>query len=386
LDPHDAPFPDAEIARSRALAGRIRAAIDAAGGWIGFDRYMAMVLYEPGLGYYAGGGAKFGAAGDFVTAPEISPLFGRTLARQVAQVLAGLPGDVLELGPGTGRLAADLLAELEALGTLPQRYRLLDLSAELRERQRATLEARVPHLMARVEWLDRLPGRFTGVVVANEVLDAVPVNLVAWLGDGPVERGVTRAGEAFEWADRPIASGALEAAAAAIDPPPPAPYVSEFGLQARALAATLAGMLEAGVLLFVDYGFGRGEYYHPQRATGTLMCHSRHFAHDDPFRLPGLQDITAHVDFTAIAEACVDAGAELLGYTTQARFLVNCGITALLEAADPSHAAGYLPLAAQAQRLLSPAEMGELFKVMAVGRGFQEPPLGFPVGGLSRLL
>ena len=386
MNSHDAPISDPDAARSRALTERIRAVISEAGGWIGFDRYMDMALFEPGLGYYAGRSAKFGAAGDFVTAPEISPLFGRTLARQVAQVLSSLHGDILELGPGTGKLAADLLAELEALGALPRRYQLLDLSAELRGRQRATLESRVPHLVPRVEWLDRLPQNFTGVMVANEVLDAVPVQLVAWRGNALLERGVAMAGETFAWAERPLAPGPLKEAAMALDPQPPVPYVSEFGMRARALVATLAGTLEAGVLLLIDYGFGRDEYYHPQRAAGTLMCHSRHRAHDDPFRLPGLQDITAHVDFTAVAEAAVDAGARLLGYTTQARFLVNCGITTLLEAVDPARPAGYLPLAAQAQRLLSPSEMGELFKVMALGRGFHEPPLGFPTGDLSRLL
>lgn len=386
MKPHDAPIPDAELARSRALTQRIRAAVAEAGGWMGFDRYMDMALYEPGLGYYASGAAKFGSAGDFFTAPEISPLFGRCLARQVGQVLAGLPGEVLELGPGTGRLAADLLLVLEADGILPRRYLLLELSAHLRARQRATLLEHVPHLMDRVQWLDRLPDAITGVVLANEVLDAVPVHLVAWHEEGPRERGVTLAGGDFAWDDRPLASDPLRAAVAALDPLPPAPYVSEMGLRARALVASLAARLARGLLLFVDYGFGRAEYYHPQRSAGTLMCHRRQRAHSDPFHLPGLNDITAHVDFTAMAEAAVDAGAELLGYTTQARFLVNCGITGLLEAADPARAAGYLPLAAQAQRLLSPAEMGELFKVLALGRGLRSPLLGTSAGDLSRLL
>lgn len=386
MNPHDAPVSEAELARARLLSGRIRDAIEAAGGWIGFDRFMAMALHEPGLGYYSGASAKFGAAGDFVTAPEISPLFGRTLARQASQVLGSLEGDVLELGPGTGRLAADLLAGLEAAGRLPRRYLLLDLSADLRARQLATLEAQVPHLMDRVRWIDCLPDLIEGVVVANEVLDAVPVHLVAWSPEAARERGVTATHEGFSWEDRPIAAAGLRDAVAELNPPPPAPYVSEFGLQARALVATLAARLERGVMLFVDYGFGRREYYHPQRAAGTLMCHSRHRAHHDPFHLPGLQDITAHVDFTAVAEAAVEAGATLLGYTTQARFLVNCGITSLLEAADPARAAGYLPLAAQAQRLLSPAEMGELFKVMALGRGFPARLTGFAAGDLSRLL
>lgn len=386
LKPHDAPIADAELARSQALQGRIRAAVVEAGGWLGFDRYMDMALYEPGLGYYASAGAKFGSAGDFVTAPEISPLFGQCLARQLGEVLAAHPGEVLELGPGSGRLAADLLLALDAQGTLPRRYLLLELSARLRARQRDALCARVPHLMDRVQWLDRLPDTITGVVLANEVLDAVPVHLVAWHEDGAHERGVAMAGEGFAWEDRPIAFAPLSNAVAALHPPPPAPYVSEVALRARALVASLAERLSLGLLLFVDYGFGRAEFYHPQRSTGTLMCHHRHRAHADPFHLPGLCDITAHVDFTAMAEAAVDAGADLLGYTTQGRFLVNCGITSLLEAADPAHAAGYLPLAAQAQRLLSPAEMGELFKVLALGRGMRRPLSGTGAGDLSRLL
>jgi SAM-dependent MidA family methyltransferase len=386
LKPHDDPISAAMLDRSRSLTLRLRAAVDEAGGWMGFDRYMDLALYTPGLGYYASDSAKFGRAGDFVTAPEISPLFGRCLARPVGEVLAAHPGEVLELGPGTGRLAADLLQALDAQGTLPRRYQMLELSAYLRARQHATLQAAVPHLLDRVQWLDHLPETITGVVLANEVLDAMPVHLVTWLPEGPRERGVVPSGEGFAWQDRPIAGADLRAAVAALHPPPPAPYVSEVALRARALVAALAARLAQGVLLFVDYGFGRAEYYHPQRAAGTLMCHHRHRAHPDPFHLPGLTDITAHVDFTAMAEAAVEAGATLLGYTTQARFLVNCGITALLEAADPGRAAGYLPLAAQAQRLLSPAEMGELFKVLALGRGAPAPLSGFAAGDLSRLL
>jgi len=383
VPPDPAPGPDA-LAHSAELSRRIAARIDASGGWIGFDQFMDMALYEPGLGYYSGGATKFGAAGDFVTAPEISPLFGRTLARQVAQVLAATRGDVLELGPGSGRLAVDLLLELDEMGWLPRRYLMLELSGELRARQRERLGVDAPHLLDRVVWLDALPDAIEGVVIANEVLDAVPVNLVAWRESGIFERGVTRSGPAFQWAERPIADGVLAEAARAVPANPP--FVSEIGLRAHALVASIARRLTQGVFLIADYGFGSAEFHHPQRSNGTLMCHYRHRAHDDPFFLPGLQDITAHVDFTSVVEAAVDGGLSVLGYTTQARFLINCGITELLEAENPAAAAHYLPIVSQAHRLLSPAEMGELFKVLALGQRFDEPLRGFPIGDLSRLL
>jgi len=381
--PDLAPGPDA-AAHSDALARRIGQRIDDSGGWIGFDQYMDMALYEPGLGYYSGGALKFGAAGDFVTAPEISPLFGRTLARQIAQALAATRGDVLELGPGSGRLAVDVLLELDELGWLPRRYLMLELSGELRARQQQRLAAEAPHLLERVVWLDVLPESVEGVVIANEVLDAVPVNVVAWRENGIFERGVARAGTGFAWSERPIAPGALAEVARALPVDPP--FVSEIGMRAHALVGSLARRLDFGVLLLIDYGFGATEFHHPQRSNGTLMCHYRHRAHDDPFFRPGLQDITAHVDFTSVAEAGVEGGLELLGYTTQARFLINCGITELLAAEYPEAPGHYLPIASQAHRLLSPAEMGELFKVLALGRRVDEPLRGFPIGDLSRLL
>jgi SAM-dependent MidA family methyltransferase len=384
-DPVLQDAPESEAAgRSAALAERIVEAIGREQGWIPFDRFMRMALYEPGLGYYSSDARKFGPGGDFVTAPEMTSLFGRALARQVAQVLRRAGGDILELGPGTGRLAVDLLRELERLGALPRTYSMLELSAGLRGRQRLRLASEMPHMADRVRWLDRLPEAFTGVIVANEVLDAVPVHLVAWTGGGVRERGVTWSGERFAWEDRPIASPLLRQAASEIDVNPP--YVSEIGLEARALVATLGHRLQRGVVLLVDYGFGRAEYYHPQRSRGTLMCHHRHRSHDEPLVLPGLQDITAHVDFTAVAEAGVDAGLSLLGYTCQGRFLIDCGLLDLVAEVSPQDAGRYLPLASQVNRLTSPAEMGELFKVMALGRRFDEPLCGFASGGLSRLL
>jgi SAM-dependent MidA family methyltransferase len=376
-----APSDDA-LAHSRALAALIADDVRAAGGWISFARYMELALYAPGLGYYAAGSTKLGGAGDFVTAPELSALFSTTLARQIAEILAVAGAEVLELGAGTGRMAADLLRALERLDSLPDRYAILEPSPQLRERQRQRLDALPEPLRRRVHWVERPPQSLAGVVVANEVLDALPVHLVAW--DREIrERGVVCAGDGFAFQDRPLASEALLAAARRIDMP--AGYLSEIALAAPALVGELARSLRAGVLLFIDYGFGASEYYHPQRVHGTLMCHYRHRAHDDPFFLPGLQDITAHVDFSALVRAGSAAGLALAGYTTQAHFLVNLGITDLL-ARSAANELEYAKRAAEAQRLLSPAEMGELFKVIALSRGGLPPLVGFARGDLSRLL
>jgi len=372
---------DAARAHSVALAQTIREEIDRSGGWIDFARYMTLALYAPGLGYYAAGSHKLGEAGDFVTAPELSPLFSTTLARQMAEVLQSTGGDILELGAGTGRMAADILVALDELGDLPQRYRILEVSSDLRARQRTYLTALPARLAARVEWLDALPDDLRGVVVANEVLDALPVHLIAWRQNGVFERGVSHGEAGFVYADRPLESAALRARVERLDLA--APYVSEVSMAAPALVHDLAQRLRHGVLLLIDYGFGSSEYYHLQRRTGTLMCHYRHRAHDDPFFLPGLQDITAHVDFTAVAEAGVAGGAALLGYTNQAGFLINRGITDLL--ARRAQADRYYVQVANVQKLLSPAEMGELFKVLALGRGIDRLA-GFSRGDLSRLL
>ena len=379
------PEPTADARdHSKRLVQHIRDQIGANGGWIAFARYMELALYAPGLGYYMAGARKLGREGDFVTAPEISPLFGETLARQVAQVLDSDLEEILEIGAGTGALAAALLTELERLGRLPKRYLILELSADLRERSRDTIAARASHLMERVAWLNRLPPSFSGVVLGNEVLDAMPVHIVRVTESGIEESGVeTVDGGAFRWSWRPAAGELLEAARELELPPG---YTTEIGLVARGFVRSLAEALERGVAMFIDYGFPRHEYFHPQRATGTLMCHYRHHAHDDPFFLPGLQDITSHVDFSAIADAGVDCAMALLGYTTQAQFLINCGITDVLSRVPAEDAARYLPLANQANRLLSPAEMGELFKVIAFGKGFDAPLVGFQSGDRSHTL
>ena len=381
-----APSPEAS-AHSQSLIAAIKREIDAGGGSISFARYMEMALYLPGLGYYSAGARKFGAAGDFVTAPEMTAFFGRALARQVAQVIAVSAPRVMEVGAGSGRLAADLLLELERLGVLPEHYDILDISADLRERQQATLATAAPHLLDRVRWVDRLPDTFSGALIANELLDAMPAHIVAWREDGIFERCVGFDPEAgFTWNERP-ATGALLAAAEEIGKQcslPPG-YESEIALAARAWAAEWGHRLQRGALILIDYGFPRREFYHQQRGRGTLMCHYRHHAHPDPFYLPGLQDVTVHVDFTAIIAAADAAGLDLLGYASQGQFLLNCGILDLL-ATLPTDTPDYIRATSSINKLLLPHEMGELFKVIAIGRGIEAPLLGFSCGDQSRRL
>jgi SAM-dependent MidA family methyltransferase len=389
--PASLPQPDADAARhSSILAETIRRDIAAhydretRGGWIPFSRFMELALYAPGLGYYAAGARKFGAAGDFITAPELSPLFGRTLAKQVAEIMADSAPHILELGAGSGRLAADMLAELERLGCLPDSYAILEVSADLRARQQDFIRGRLPHLLGRVRWLESLPERCSGTIIANEVLDALPVHLLHWRDSTITERGVAAGEHGFTWQERAVSDAELLHAAQRIAVPDD--YVSEICPAARGLVNSLAQCLERGAMLFIDYGFGAREYYHPQRRSGTLMCHYRHQAHDDPFFLPGLQDITAHVNFTDIAECGIDAGLELLGYTSQAFFLINCGITDLIRDTPPENLRDYLPLSAQLQKLTSPAEMGELFKVIGLGKKMTNPLSGFSGGDMTRML
>lgn len=392
------PLPD-EAARqhSHLLQQSIADRIAAAGGWISFAQYMELALYAPGKGYYSSGAAKLGESGDFVTAPEISPLFGRTLARQAAQVLRlteGADAGILEFGAGTGRLALDILLELEKLGSLPAQYLLLEVSADLQQRQQALFARHAPHLLPRIRWLDRLPDRFSGLILANEVLDAMPVHLVTWRDSGLYERGVVWHAGALAWEERALENAGLLDIAGRLRMQNTFAdgYTSEISLAVRGFMQSLSGILEQGAILIIDYGFGESEYYHPQRDGGTLMCHYRHHAHTDPFYLPGLQDITAHVDFSAVSAVAgmvpgtARAGLDLLGYTTQARFLINGGITDLLLQTPVEDAVRYLSLTNQLQKLVSPAEMGELFKVIAFGKGIPEPLTGFSGGDMSRLL
>ncbi|KAF0163050.1 MAG: hypothetical protein FD157_3396 [Rhodocyclaceae bacterium] len=394
LQQAELPEPSADAqAASAALTRLIVAEIAAAGGWISFARYMELALYAPGLGYYSGGSRKFGVEGDFLTAPELTPLFGRALARQVAQVLAASGPLVIEAGAGSGRLAADLLPALAALDCAPERYQILELSGELRARQQATLAEQAPEFFDRVEWLDELPQRFSGCLIGNEVLDAMPTHALRWSDEssqpGVLERGVGLADGRLVFAERP-ASGALLAAAHALAVQ--APYRGEISLAARSWVSELARRLEHGAMLLIDYGLARHELYHAQRDGSTLRCHYRHRVHDDPLWFPGLSDITSHVDFTAVAEAGFDAGLEVLGYISQANFLINCGVGDLLQegkamrndsqevGADATADVADLRARGAVNVLISPNEMGELFKVIALGRGVPTPLLGFSRG------
>jgi SAM-dependent MidA family methyltransferase len=365
------PEPDAAArSRSRRLRQRICQRIAQAGGWLGFADYMQMALYEPGLGYYDAGGSKFGPQGDFVTAPEISPLFAQAIAEQLAQAFDQVPAQVLEFGAGTGALAQELIADLGRRGCALQQYFILEVSADLRARQQQRL-AGLP-----VTWLERLPQAFEGVVIANEVLDVLPVRLFVRGRDAVYERGVRCEGESLRLEARVADAGLAQQVAAieALVGPLPQGYGSELCPLAPAWIAALGASLQRGLVLLLDYGFPRREYYHPQRAMGTLMCHYRQRAHADPLWLPGLNDITAHVDFSACAQAAGAAGLEVLGYTSQAHFLMNCGILERLASQPEPAQVGAV------QRLLSEAEMGELVKVLALGRGLPVQPLGFTRG------
>lgn len=381
------PPSETALAHSQQLQQLIAHEIKQAGGWIPFSRFMELSLYAPALGYYTAGARKFGAAGDFITAPEMTPLFGQALAQQVAQIMSASAQELLEIGAGSGRLAADLLLALEKMGNLPAHYQILDLSADLRQRQRETIAAAAPHLLERVSWLDYLPENFSGAVIANELLDAMPADLVCWHADGIMIRGVTvnETGD-FTWAERPATGSLLQVAQQLADECrlPPG-FESEISLAVRAWCSEWGHRLKQGALLLLDYGFPRHEYYHLQRGRGTLMCHYRHHAHPDPFYLPGLQDITVHVDFTAVIEATHPAGFSLLGYASQGPFLIDCGILERL-AEIPGDTPDYIRASGAVGKLLMPHEMGELFKVIALGRNIEIPLCGFSTSDRSERL
>ena len=462
---HNLPIPSTDAqAQSLQLANRIQQKIVESGAWISFADFMHMALYTPGLGYYSGGATKFGQGGDFVTAPEISPLYAKTLARQVAQIMLETQGNILELGAGTGKLAADLLLELQALKALPNQYLILEVSDHLRQIQCETLQKKLPDdLFKRVVWLDALPPSpqpsptrgegvsgsggfarqrsltrgegvkcggiqakiispqpsptmgegaaapqladtspsplegegwgegsegFNGLILANEVLDAIPVHLIVNTVQGLHERGVSfqkKSDKEFDfiWQDKPLQKGRLhdEVSSYAL----PINYMTEFCPAATGLVRSLGECLQTGVILMIDYGFGAAEYYHPQRNQGTLMCHYQHYAHSNPLINIGLQDITAHVNFTPIAQAGQAHGIRLAGYVNQAQFLINCGILTILQQFSPQDS-NYIKLAAAAQKLLSPAEMGELFKVIAFSKDFDEELIGFKSGDKTHTL
>ncbi|MBL1433069.1 MAG: SAM-dependent methyltransferase [Gammaproteobacteria bacterium] len=380
--PADWPQPSAEaVLHSRGLCAYIKSDIDKHGGVIDFARYMQHALYAPGLGYYTAGANKFGAAGDFITAPEISPLFGRCVARQCQQALLEIPeGAILEVGAGSGKLARDVLLELSDVDCLPSRYFILESSADLRQRQQILLADSVPDYFSQIEWLDALPSSpFSGVVIANELLDALPVNRVINGVEEFKELGVSCQNGQFHYTELPeetVAAEVLKQRIASLliefDPS----YTAEICLAMDGWLASLAACLEQALVLLIDYGSARQEYYHPQRLQGSLRCHYRHRAHDNPFVYPGLQDITAHVDFTAVAEAAINNQLEVLGYSTQAYFLMSCGLTGMVDIATANDIEG-IEMAQQVRRLTMPGEMGETFKVIALGRDLYIDPIGF---------
>jgi SAM-dependent MidA family methyltransferase len=372
--------------------------IAAAGGWISFERYMDLALYEPGLGYYSAGARKLGAGGDFTTAPEISSLFGSCVAKQCAEVLSAVrEGSILEVGAGSGRLAVDILSRLESLAQLPARYLILEVSADLKERQRTLLHAALPHLRDRVIWLDALPEPFDGVILANEVLDALPVTRFRWDGTVFEELGVTFRDGAFSSAARTadpamtdrckaLMANAMLSAGERQRTSVLGGYVSEYCPRLPSWARGIARSLRTGAVLWFDYGLPRGQYYLAERRDGTLLCHFRHRVHYDPFRYPGLSDITAWVDFTTVAEAAAAAGCELAGFTTQAYFLAGMHIDAEMRAFAGGDANRFARLANQARQLMLPGEMGERFKAMAWLRGLDLGLSGFALQDLRHTL
>jgi SAM-dependent MidA family methyltransferase len=383
------PAPDAaQRQHSAAVSAALRQRLAERGGWIGFDEYLELVLYAPGLGYYSAGAAKLGAAGDFITAPELSPLFGGCIARYCVPWLRS-GADLLELGAGTGALAETLLLRLGTLGALPRRYYILEISADLRARQRERLRALPPELYARLHWLEALPQRtLNGVILANEVADALPFQCFSVSARGCAERGVALDAQGEPaWAARP-AVGALCAELERIRALLPQAFVpgyqGELCLRQGPWLAGLAAALASGCVLLFDYGLGRSELYHPQRDAGTLRCHYRHRAHGNPFLYPGLQDITAWVDFSRLAEAASAAGLEVAGYCTQAAFLLGAGIEA--ELALERDTLARARRASEARQLLLPGEMGETFKAMLLTRGAEAGGAAFAPQDLRRLL
>jgi len=379
-----------EAAHSSRVAERVREEIGAHRGWIGFARYMQLVLYEPGLGYYSAGARKLGPSGDFITAPEVAPVFARCLANQCAEVLRALGGgDVLEFGAGSGALAATLLDELERLGALPQRYFILDVSADLRERQRATLAEKAPTLASRVTWLDELPASFRGVMLANEVLDAMPVERFVIRGGDVSALGVTwqlgrlDASEARASTEMRDAVREIEGELGA---PLPNGFGSEVNLGLDGWLRAVLDSLEQGVAILIDYGLPRRELYAAERRDGTLLCHFRHRYHDDPFLYPGMQDIGAWVDFTAVATAAQQHGAEVAGYTTQSHFLIGTGIARFVADVAELDLVQRVNLSRQAMLLTLPGEMGERFKVIALAKRYDAPLCGFSTRDLRHKL
>ena len=379
------PIPEKEgLLQSEKLTAHVKNLINEKGGAIGFDEYMSAVLYEPGLGYYSAGSRKFGAEGDFVTAPEISSLFSQCLAYQCAQVLSELgSGSILELGAGTGVMARDLLLELEKLDLLPENYFILEVSADLKQRQQQLLKQSIPHLFERISWLDSLPETsFNGLILANEILDALTVKRFKKTSDSFKEMKVACDGDTFGWIEGAADEQLLKVITQLESELPetlPEEYVSEININTKQWVSGLEAVLKSGVILFIDYGYSKQEYYHPARNDGTLLCHYRHHVHADPFYYPGLQDITASVNFTDVAESAHSLGLHVSGYTNQAYFLFGCGLEKILGDIAALDTKSHTEVTQQVKKLTMPEEMGERFKVIALAKDFNQGLIGFSI-------
>jgi SAM-dependent MidA family methyltransferase len=368
------------LEHSEQLTDFIRQEILLSNGMLSFARFMELALYAPGLGYYVAGQHKLGKHGDFITAPHISPLFAQSIARQCQQVLNHIPqGSILEIGAGSGIFAKDLLLALEKLNTLPVHYFILEVSADLRERQRQLFLEKIPHLLERIQWLERLPSTpIHGIILANEVMDALPVHLFKLDEDGIKEQCVVWQDNQFVWKDRP-ADSVLEQEVKQLSQEMnfPLPYQSEIHLFLSGWIRSIVSALQSGIILLLDYGYGRAEYYHADRCMGTLMCYFQHRKHDNPLTLVGLQDITAHVDFTRLLESIDPNDCALAGFTTQAHFLLSCGLLSIAEEEKVTDPLQQYQNAQAIKQLILPAEMGELIKVIAFQKHFEIPLLGF---------
>lgn len=373
----DLPIPTAQnISQSGHLAEQIQQVILENGGAIGFDQFIEMALYHPVLGYYSSTLEKFGPSGDFITAPELTPLFGFCLAKQCRQVLQQIEGgNILEVGAGSGRLAITVMSECERLNCIPEKYFILEISSHLKQQQYNNIEKAIPQHLNRFCWLDQLPSDgFRGVVIANELVDAIPFEIFNITNQGIQQRLVAFDGQQFVWRDQKAGDEiSRRVNLLALNPP----YQSEIHLQAESWLRSIADTLVQGVVIILDYGFSQSEYYHPQRNEGTLMCHYRHRAHPDPLVLVGLQDITTHINFSAMANTAIDAGLSVLGYDNQANFLLGLGIEKCLMATAPVSSREYIEAAQAVKKLIMPSEMGELFKVLALGKNFNEPLIAF---------
>tara|TARA_R110002072_G_scaffold3803_3_gene27144 strand:- start:12756 stop:13955 length:1200 start_codon:yes stop_codon:yes gene_type:complete len=377
------PVPDQDaLIQSEKLIVCIKAALDTQGGAISFDEYMKLALYAPGLGYYSAGSRKFGSEGDFVTAPELSPIFSRCLAHQCKQVLNELgTGNILELGAGTGAMARDILLELEKQDALPEKYLILEVSADLKQRQQTNLKETIPHLIERVVWLDALPeDGVAGVILANEVLDALPVKRFKKTVGGFKELKVGLGDNQFIWVESDAKGellNNLEELENDLSTSFPENYVSEINTQLGSWLSGLESALNKGVMFFIDYGYSAAEYYHPERMDGSLLCHYRHRVHADPFYNPGLQDITCSANFTALAECADSVGLHVSGYTNQTYFLFGCGLEELLADMNQLDIKAQTKIAQQVRILTMPEEMGERFKVMALTKDYNSILQGF---------